>query len=90
MTHCLIVKKVSLDFWKRIMVMFKLVHDFTHLASKWVFRTFAFYIKRVEILHASLYQWSLKNKLTLDLSRYIGKRLVGDTSCCNFFIVKIY
>ena len=29
----------------------------------------------VEFLHASLYHWSLKNKLTLDLSRYIWKSL---------------
>ena len=41
--------------------------------------------KSVEILRASLYRWSLENKLTLDLSRYIWKSLVGDTSCCNFF-----
>ena len=28
-----------------------------------------------------------KNKLTVDLSRYISKSLVGDTSCCNFFLI---
>ena len=81
------------------MVMVKLVHDFTHLASKWVFlcaiclesEPLHFTSKSVEIWHASLYHWSLKNKLTLDLSHYIWKRLVGDTSCCNFFfIAKIY
>ena len=40
-------------------------------------------ITSVEFLQ-SLYHWSLKNKLTLDLSRYIWKSLAGDTSCCNF------
>ena len=29
--------------------------------------------KSVEFWHASLYRWSLKNKLTLDLFRYILK-----------------
>ena len=43
--------------------------------------------KSVENLHASLYHWSLQNKLTLDLPRYIWKSLVGDTSCCNFFLI---
>ena len=41
--------------------------------------------KSSEFLHASLYHWSLKNKLSFDLSRYIWKSLGGDTSCCNFF-----
>ena len=79
------------------MVMFKLVHDFTHLASKWVSlcatclesERLHFASKSVEIWYASLYHWSLKNKLTLDLSPYIWKSLVGDTSCCNFFSLLI-
>ena len=33
--------------------------------------------KCVELLHASLYRWSLKDKLTLDLSHYIWKSVVG-------------
>ena len=41
--------------------------------------------KSVEVMHASLYHWSLKNKLTLVLSRCIWKTLGGDTSCCKFF-----
>ena len=41
--------------------------------------------KSVNFLHASLYHWSLKNKVSFDLSRYISKSLGGDTSCCNFF-----
>ena len=41
--------------------------------------------KSVEVLPASLYHWFLTNKLTLDLSRYLWKSLVGDTFCCNFF-----
>ena len=72
--------------------MFLLAHDFTHLASKWLFVCSTFldseplYIasKSVEFLHASLLYWSLKNKLTLDLSHYIWKGLLGDTSHCNF------
>ena len=44
-----------------------------------------FALKLVEFFHASLYHWSLKNKLTLDLSRYVLKSLVGDICCCNFF-----
>ena len=43
--------------------------------------------KSSEFLHTSLYHWSLKNKLTLDLSRYIWKSLAGDTSFCNFFLI---
>ena len=70
-----------------------LVHDFTHVASKWVFfcatcldsEPLHFASKSVEFLHVPLYHRSLKNKLTLDLSRYMWKSLVGDTSCCNFF-----
>ena len=41
--------------------------------------------KSAEILHASLYHLSLKNKLTLDFCRYIWRSLDGDTSCCNIF-----
>ena len=44
-----------------------------------------FALESVEFFHASLYRWCLKNKLTLDLSRYIWKRLLGDNRCCNFF-----
>ena len=43
--------------------------------------------KSVEFFHASLYHWSLKNKVTLDLSHYVWKRLVGDICCCNFFLI---
>ena len=68
-------------------------HDFTHLVSEWLFlyatcldsEPLHFASKSVEFLHVSLYRWSLKNKLTLDLSCYILKSLVGDTPCCNFF-----
>ena len=92
MTHCL-WKKLSLEFWKCIIVMFQLAHDFTSLASQWVFVCAAcldsqplhFASKSLEIFHASLYHWFLKNKLTLDLSRYIWTSLGGDTSCCNIF-----
>ena len=84
-------KKLSLEFLKCIIVMF--AHDFSHLASKWLFlwatcldpEPFHFALKSAEIFHASLYCWSLKNKLTLDLSHYIWKSLVGDTSYCNLF-----
>ena len=73
--------------------MFQLAHDFTHFAFQWLFPCAAcldseplhFVSKSVEILHASLYHWSLKNELTLDLSRYILKSFVAYTSCCNFF-----
>ena len=66
------------------MVMFQLGHDFTHLACQWIFlcatcldsEPMNFASKSVEFLHASLYRWSLKNKVTLDLSRYILKSLV--------------
>ena len=67
-------------------------HDFTPLASQGLFlcgtcldsEPLHFASKSVEFVHASLYHWSLKNKLTLHLSRYIWKRLLRDTSCCNF------
>ena len=76
-----------------IIVMFHLINDFTNLASQWLFlcatcldsEPLHFASKSVEFLHASLYHWSLMNELTLDLSHYIWKSLVGDTSCCNFF-----
>ena len=93
MTHFLL-KKLGSEFWKCIIVMFQLGHDFTHLASQWLFLCVTLLdseplhltSKSVEFLHASLYHWSLKNKLTLNLSRYIWKSLVGDTSCRNFFL----
>ena len=65
-------------------------HDFTHLAWQWLFLSATcldsepFQSKSVEIMHASLYHGSLENKISLDLSRYIWKSSVGDTSCCNF------
>ena len=67
-------------------------HDFTPLASQGLFlcgtcldsEPLHFASKSVEFVHASLYHWSLKNKLTLELSRYIWKSLLRDTSCCNF------
>ena len=73
--------------------MFQLALYFTHVASRWLFicaayvgsESLHFALKSVEILLASLYHWSVKNKLTFDLSRYIWNSLVGDTSCCNFF-----
>ena len=75
------MKKLSLEFWKCIIVMFQLGHDFTHLAYQWLLlcarclysKPLHFASKSVEIFHASLYRWSLKNKLTLDLSCCIGK-----------------
>ena len=89
------VKKLSLEFFKCIVVMFQLAHDFRHLASKWLSsctscldpEPFHFASKSAEIFHASLYRWSLKNKLLLDFSHYIWKSLVGDTSCCNLFFI---
>ena len=74
-------------------VMFQLANYFTHLASEWLFlcaicvdsEPLHFPSKSVEILHASLCHWSLKS--SLEFSRYIWKSLVGDTSCCNFFLV---
>ena len=65
---------------------------FTHFASQWLFpcatcldsEPLHFASKSVEIWHASLYHWSLKNKLILDLSRYIWKSLVGDTLVVTF------
>ena len=44
-----------------------------------------FALKSAEIFHASLYHWSLKNKLNLDISRYIWTSVNRDTSCCNIF-----
>ena len=66
---------------------------FYPLASQWLFlcSTFLdseplhFSSKSVEIFHASLYHWSLKNKLTLDLCCCIWTSLDGDTACCNIF-----
>ena len=68
-------------------------HDFTPLASQGLFlcgtcldsEPLHFASKSVEFVHASLYHFSLKNKLTLLLSCYIWKSLLRDTSCCNFF-----
>ena len=86
-------KKLSLEFLNCIIVMFQLAYDFSHLASKWLClcatcldpEPFHFASKSAEIFHASLYCWSLKKKLTLDLSHYIWRSLVGDSSCCNLF-----
>ena len=60
----LFVKKLSLEFWKCILVMFKLAHDFTHFASKSLCacatcldsEPLHFASKSVEILHALLYR----------------------------------
>ena len=87
------MKKLSLEFWECILVMFQLGHDFTHLAFQWLFlcATFLdseplhFSSKSLEFLHASLYRWSLKDKLTFDLSRYIWKSLVADACFSNYF-----
>ena len=73
--------------------MFQFSHVFTYLASQWHFlyatcldsEPLHFASKSVEISHVLLQHFSLKNELTLDLSRYIWKSLVGDTSFCNFF-----
>ena len=73
--------------------MFQLADDFTPLASEWLFLCAAcldsealhFASKSLEIFYASLYHWSLKNKLTLDLSGYIWTSLDRDTSCCIIF-----
>ena len=86
------VKELSSEFYKCIIVMFQLGHDFTHLAYQWLFvcasslysEPLQFASKSVEIFHAPLYRWSLKNKLSLDTSPLILKALLGDTSCCNF------
>ena len=75
----LFVKKLSSELWKCIIVVFQLAHDFTHLASEWLFlcatcldsEALHLASKSVEILHASLYHWSLKNTLALDLCHYI-------------------
>ena len=91
----LFVKKLCSEFWECIIVMFQLAHDFTYLASLWLFlcATFLdseplhFASKSVEFLHASLYHLSLKNKLNLDLSRYIWKRLLADTLVVTFFLI---
>ena len=86
------MKELSSEFYNCIIVMFQLGRDFTRLAYQWVFvygtslysEPLHFASKSVEIFHASLYRWSLKNKLTLDTSILIWKALLGDTSCCNF------
>ena len=73
--------------------MFQLGHDFTQFPANGSFYVLPVLIQNlcilqsesVEFFHASLYRWCLKNKLTLDLSRYIWKRLLGDNRCCNFF-----
>ena len=51
------------------------------------FRPLHFPSKSVEFFHASLNRLSLKDKLTLDLSHYIWKSVVGvrDIFCCKFF-----
>ena len=63
-------------------------------ASQWLFlcatcldsEPLHFASKSVEVFHASLYRWSLKNELTLDLSGDILKSFVGDTSFVTFFL----
>ena len=73
--------------------MFQLTDDFTHLAFQWLFlcaicldsEPLHFAWKSFEFSHASLYRLSLKDKLTLDLSRYMWESILGDTSICNFF-----
>ena len=87
------MKKLSLEVWKCIIGMFHLAYDFAHLACKWLFvcatyidsEPLDFASKSVEIFHASCATGLFRNKLTLDLSRYIWKSLEGETSCCNFF-----
>ena len=39
------------------------------------------------IMHHCTMHWSLKNRLTLDLSHYIWKSLLEDMSGCNFFFI---
>ena len=75
--------------------MFQLGHDFTHLTCQWLFlfatcldsEPMHFASKSVKFLHESLYRLSLKNKLTLDLSRYIWKSLLPDACFPNFFLI---
>ena len=77
----LFVKKLRSEFWKCIIVMFQLGHDFTHLAYQSLFlcatclywEPLYFASKSVEIFPPSLYRWSFKNKLTLDLCLCICK-----------------
>ena len=67
------------------LVMIQLVHDFTHLTSQCPFlcstcldsEPLHFASKSVEILHASLYHWSLMNKPALDLPRFGWENLCG-------------
>ena len=80
----LFLKKLGSEFWKCIILIFRLAHDFTHLAFERLFlcatcldsEPLHFTSKSVEHLHALLYHWTLQNKRTLDLSRYME-----DTSC---------
>ena len=56
--------------------MFQLTHDFTHLAFQWLFlcaicldsEHLHFASKLVQVFQASLYHWSLVNKVLLELS----------------------
>ena len=74
------VKELSSEFYKCIIVMFQLGRDFTHLAYQWFFvcatslysEPLYFASKSVEIFHASLYRWSLKSKLTLEILLSFG------------------
>ena len=87
LNDALLMKKLILEFSKCIIVIFQLVHDFTHLASKWVFFVLTVLIKNLRIFHPIQSKFcmnhcttGLMNKVTLDLSRYGWKSLVGDTT----------
>ena len=79
LNDALLMKKLILEFSKCIIVIFQLVHDFTHLASKWVFFVLIFHPiqSKFGMNHCTT---GLMNKVTLDLSRYGWKSLVGDTT----------
>ena len=89
------MKKLSLELWKCIVGRFQLGHDFTHLASQRLFlcATFLdsepshFGSKSVEFWHALLYRWPYRNKLTLDLSRFVWKSFVEIPLVVTFFLI---
>ena len=60
---------------------------FQYLPHFTYFSIFAFESKSVDVLHESLYRWSVTKKITLNLSRYRWKSLIGDTTCFNFFLL---
>ena len=75
--------------------MFQLTDDFTHLAFQWLFlcaicldaEPLHFAWKSFEFSHASLYRLSLKDKLTLDLSRYMWESILEIPLVVTFFLI---